>query len=177
MTKDRLRFLALGFFFSALLLSAYNLFASPVAAQKEGSEETDTSNMVDYQNKYEELLVEHELLKKEMQSKHSETTLSEESSDNEELESVNEETESTTSESEAAEDDLQSDNQIVFLIHEGQPSSVVLQNLVEAGLIDSVEDAENYLQDNDLTSKLQYGSYDLSKDMTQEQILDTITME
>lgn len=178
MIKDRLRFLALGFFISALFLSAYEvLMPSSKAEVNNGQHAESTNDDINYKEQYESLLSEYEKL----QATHvdEETNHSSETSDEAESDQA---TDSTTIEDSSNSDNVEEEQTVnndvvIFTIDEGQPSSVVLQNLLNAGLIDDIESAQNYLEENNLTSKLQYGNYELSQDMGYYIILDAITME
>lgn len=154
MNKDKLRFLAIGFLLAALILAGFQLFGSPFVAE---------SHQNEYKEKYESISTEYKRLEQEnkMIESKKETpsfSLSAESNDS---------TESTSGKSES----------IIFIIKEGEPSSVVLDNLVKEKLIDNYEQAQTYLIDRQQLTSIQYGSYNLSKDMGFEKILDIITAQ
>lgn len=68
------------------------------------------------------------------------------------------------------------DRQLVpFTVEEGQPSSVVLQNLVREGFIANAREAEEHLIENGMLAEIRYGTYTLSKDMKLEEVLAVLT--
>ncbi|MDE1549736.1 hypothetical protein [Jeotgalibaca caeni] len=172
MKKEELRFLALGFFISALLLAAFQLISPSPSASTAKEEVTEKKD--DFQEKYESLLVEHQQLEKSLESQ--EESTSTEGETESEVESE-EKPESEETEVPDEEPSSASPTSIVFLVHDGQPSSVVLQNLLEAGLISSLEAAEQYLTDQDLMTRIQVGSYELSPEMSDEEVLTEITIQ
>lgn len=171
MKKERLRFLALGFFIAALILSAFQLV---FPADQMSDAENVAQGSDDYQEKYENLLVEYNQLFVKVSSDENKT----EESHSAELRSEGSSAESSEM-TEVVENTSQnsSGTPIVFLVHEGQPSSTVLQNLLQAGLIESVESAEAYLAEQNLLTAIQFGSYTLSTDMSDEEVLQTITVQ
>lgn len=156
MNKDKLRFLALGFFLAALILAGFQFI--------QGTLFVTDSDKVDYKQKYESLSTEYDRLEQdfkvlESKNKESSSALSTKSSGSENP------SESTSATSES----------IIFIIKEGEPSSVVLENLIQEGLITDYEQAQTYLIENQKLTSIQYGSYTLSKDMGYQKVLDMIT--
>ncbi|UJF14892.1 hypothetical protein LZ578_07680 [Jeotgalibaca sp. MA1X17-3] len=151
MNKDKLRFLALGFFVAALILASFQFI--------QGSLFVTESDKVDYKQKYESLSTENEQLQQDVKTLESNSVQSTESTDSEDP------SESTNGTSES----------IIFIIKEGEPSSVVLENLIQEGLITDYELAQTYLIENQKLTSIQYGSYTLSKDMGYQKVLDIIT--
>jgi hypothetical protein len=166
MNKQRLRFLSIGFLLSALILSGFQLFY-PMDSPAENADTTANVASDGYKEKYESLLVEVELQKKAAES------AAVTSSDTSLAESVPEATASqavATSESSAG-------TMVKFVIAQGQPTSVVIDNLVSAGLIADRAVFEQYLTEHNLLYKINYGEYELSRDMGYEVIADIITLE
>lgn len=166
MNKQRLRFLSIGFLLSALILSGFQLFY-PMDSQVEKADTTVTVGSDGYKEKYESLLVEVELLKKTVDSTESEPTADASVTDSTAA--------SATSQSVAA--STPTNTTTKFVILEGQPTSVVIDNLVNAGIITDRAVFEQYLTDRNLLYKINYGEYDLSADMGYEVIADIITLE
>ena len=149
MTKLKLRFLALGFFAAALILAGFQLVDMPFLPELKN----DTTD--GYKEKYESISVEFENYK------------------------LDQESIASTKESSSSKISIDSSSEVeavpsVFKIKEGEPSSVVLQNLVDAKLINDYEKAQNYLIEKGQLTNIQYGTYALSKDMGYEKILDMI---
>lgn len=146
MNKDKLRFLALGFFIAAIILAIFQLTQDSLFITK--------SDEVDYKQEYTSLSSKYDLLEQELH-----LVLSTESIDSKDS-------------SESIQD---SEESIIFIIKEGEPSSVVLENLLKEGLISDYEKAQTYLIENQKLTNIQYGAYNLTKDMGDQKVLDMIT--
>lgn len=162
MKKDQLRFLALGFFLAAILLTVFQV--SGLARTKN----TDEKPMpVESSVESAESLVV-----KESESK---PELSSSSEDEEEINTSSQESESLESES-SQEESVDSDA-FVFVVQEGQPTSVVIENLHLTGLIEEPEEVQAYIEENNLANRMQFGSYELSKNMSYQEIISIITIQ
>lgn len=179
LNKERLRFLALGFFCSAVILAAFQLLFPPASVEDTTTNNALVKTVETIQQENESLIQENEQLLEQIAALENEddthTSPIESETDIDSNDSSIGQPESIDTENETSEDVI-SPNAIVFLIHEGQASSTVLENLYQAGIIEDVELAETYLQNNGLMTRIQYGSYTLSPDMPLEQILQLITM-
>lgn len=165
MNKQRLRFLSIGFLLSALILSGFQLFY-PVNSPAENADTAANVASDGYKEKYESLLVEVELQKKAAES------AAATSSDTSLAESVPAAASQPTAASES-----NAGTTVKFVIVQGQPTSVVIDNLVSAGLIADRAVFEQYLTEHNLLYKINYGEYELSREMGYEVIADIITLE
>ena len=168
MSKPALRYLALGFLVSAIVLAGYRLFlydAQPIASEEETAEETVLNEEEStYKEKYEALLAETEVANLEKDTATSESDTVEEDATSESAESA---------ESEASEP---AKKEITVVINEGDPSSVASQQLQEQGLIEDAFDFDGFLEDNGYAALIRPGSYDVSSEMDYDQ-LATVLMD
>ena len=162
MKKDQLRFLALGFFLAAILLTVFQV--SGLARTKN----TDEKPMpVESSVESAESLVV-----KESESK---PELSSSSEDEEEINTSSQESESL--ESESYQEESVDSEAFVFVVQEGQPTSVVIENLHLTGLIEDPEEVQTYIEENNLANRMQFGLYELSKNMSYQEIISIITIQ
>lgn len=166
MNKPALRYLALGFLVSAIVLAGYRLFLydSPsIASQDKLNEETILSKEeVSYKEKYEALLADTEVANLEKESATSESEVTEEEATSESAESA---------ESESSEP---SEKKITVVINEGDPSSVASQQLAEQGLIEDAFDFDEFLEDNSYASLIRPGSYEVSSEMNYDELANVL---
>ncbi|MCD7709344.1 MAG: endolytic transglycosylase MltG [Clostridiales bacterium] len=64
---------------------------------------------------------------------------------------------------------------VSFTIEGGQYARAISENLYEAGLVDDAEEFRIFMQDNDYDNNIQVGTYELSTDMSYEDIAKIIT--
>lgn len=160
MKKDQLRFLALGFFLAAILLTVFQV--SGLARTKN----TDEKPMpVESSVESAESLVVKESESKPELSSSSEEEITPSSQEDESLESESSQEESVDSDA------------FVFVVQEGQPTSVVIENLHLTGLIEEPEEVQAYIEENNLANRMQFGSYELSKNMSYQEIISIITIQ
>ena len=157
MNKQKLRFISIGFLLSAVLLAGFQLFY-PEALPGSTFNGEATADSTDYQEKYESTLAELELQKQ----------LNEAATSSAPGEGA------STAENSAA---PAANTPVTFVITSGQPMSVVIDNLVSAGLITDRAAFEQYLNERNLVTKINIGEYQLSQDMGYEVIADMITLE
>lgn len=157
MKKDKLRFLALGFFLSGLILTI---------VQVSGISKLDKSD--------NEAIIESSLIS-ESSSTESVTEAAKKPEQESESNQSSDLTESKESEN-SSEESSTSDT-FVFVVHEGQPSSVVIENLHTTGLIEDTEAFQAYLEESELNNSIQFGSYELSSDMSDIEIINIITIQ
>lgn len=169
MNKQKLRFISIGFLLSAVLLAGFQLFY-PEALPGSTFNGEANADSTDYQEKYESTLAELELQKQLNEAAATSSTPADgaaaASSVPTEAASV---AESATAPAANA--------PVTFVITSGQPMSVVIDNLVSAGLITDRAVFEQYLTDRNLVTKINVGEYQLSPDMGYEVIADVITLE
>ena len=166
MSKPALRYLALGFLVSAIVLAGYRLFfydVQTIASEDETVEEKVLNKEeLSYKEKYEALLAETEVANLEK-----ETVTSE--SDAETEEATSESAESAESESSEP-----SEKKITVTINDGDPSSVASQQLQEQGLIEDAFDFDGFLEDNGYAALIRPGSYEVSSDMDYDQLANVL---
>lgn len=168
MNKQKLRFLSIGFLLSALLLAGFQLFY-PEALPGNTINGEANADSTDYQAKYESTSAELEL-----QKKLNETAASSVPAEESALASSAQAETAGIAESSAV---PAANVPVTFVITSGQPMSVVIDNLVSAGLITDRAVFEQYLTDRNLITKINVGEYQLSQDMGYEVIADMITLE
>ncbi|MBM7569662.1 hypothetical protein [Aquibacillus albus] len=64
-----------------------------------------------------------------------------------------------------------------LVINTGMSSMTIADELFNIGLIQDTEEFNQFLEENDYSTKIQIGEYQLSTDMTEKQIADTITKQ
>ena len=160
MKKDQLRFLALGFFLAAILLTVFQM--SGLAGTKNADEKPVT---VESSVESAESLVVKESDSKPELSLSNEEEITPSSQEDELLESESSQEESVDSDA------------FVFVVQEGQPTSVVIENLHLTGLIEEPEEVQAYIEENNLANRMQFGSYELSKNMSYQEIISIITIQ
>lgn len=155
MSKPALRYLALGFLVSAIVLAGYRLFfydVQTIASEDTVVEETAlTKEEVSYKEKYEALLAETEIAHLEKETATSEPAESAESESSE-----------------------PSEKKITVTINDGDPSSVASQQLQEQGLIEDAFDFDGFLEDNGYAALIRPGSYEVSSEMDYEQMANVL---
>lgn len=165
--KTALRFLALGFFVSAILLSGYGLLSSgPSLSAEERS----------YKERYEELVAENNS---------SSDSVAEQPSDssNEPAEaSEDSSVEDVTDSSEEAQEQPKEENNTdaistVIVIEQGDPSSFASTQLQNQGIVESALEFNDFLENNNYTGRLRPGSYEVNSDMSFEEIAKTLMDE
>ncbi|WP_320164824.1 hypothetical protein [uncultured Trichococcus sp.] len=168
MNKQKLRFLSIGFLLSAVLLAGFQLFY-PEALPGSTFNGEANADSTDYQEKYESTLAELEL-----QKQLNEASLSSVPADAAAVASSAPAEAASVTESSAV---PVANAPVTFVITSGQPMSVVIDNLISAGLITDRAVFEQYMNDRNLVTKINVGEYQLSQDMGYEVIADIITLE
>ena len=166
MSKPALRYLALGFLVSAIVLAGYRLFlydVQPIASENEKIEETvPTKEEISYKEKYEALLADKEVADLEKETATSESAVVEEEATSESAESA---------ESESSEP---SEKKITLIINEGDPSSVASKQLQEQGLIEDAFDFDGFLEENSYAALIRPGSYEVSSEMDYNELASVL---
>lgn len=147
MRRSNLRFLGLGFLLSALLLTGFQLLGNREHEAENGKVESLIAEKEEYRAKYEEVLAQYEALQQQVKP--------------------------TATEGDSRE--TSPSGPVTFSVEEGQPTAVVLENLVKEGLLANVQEAEKYLTDNGLLTQIRFGTYELSKDMEMEEVFAVLT--
>lgn len=157
MKKDKLRFLALGFFLSALIMTLFQLVDNTGTTK-------DTESALAVESSIESSI-------SPIKEKRPGTV------NNMEAESSQSSSQAESSESGNSQEKPDNSDSFEFIVDEGEPSSVVIENLYTMGLIDDPEEAQIYLEEHNLMNSIQYGSYELSKSMSDTEIMDTLTLQ
>ncbi|WP_407371606.1 hypothetical protein [Carnobacterium sp.] len=165
MSKPALRYLAIGFLVSAIVLAGYRLFlydVQPIASENEKTEETvPTKEEISYKEKYEALLADKEVADLEKETETSETADVEEAT-------------SESAENAESESSEPSEKKITVIINDGDPSSVASQQLEEQGLIDDAFDFDGFLEDNSYAALIRPGSYEVSSEMDYNELASVL---
>jgi len=177
LNKSTLRYLALGFFASGVLLSGYGMLSSSTSSLS--AEEQS------YKEMYEELLAEESSSMTSVDQKN-ETSEESEAASSEEIAETDTAKETTSNEdvseeeqSETTEENQETSSDAVtttIVIAEGDPSSFATNQLQNQGIIESASEFNDFLEENGYTVRLRPGSYEVSSDMTFQEIA-TILMD
>lgn len=175
MSKPALRYLALGFLVSAIILAYYRsfLYQPQVADSSESKTAPLTQDELSYKEKYETLLAETELAQLESgyvdESENTENTESAASD-----EAAQESGESDTEESQEDSEDVVS---ATVIINEGDPSSTAARQLQEQGIIEDSAEFDEFLESNNLSNLVRPGSFTVNSDMSFQEIADILLSE
>lgn len=168
MSKPTLRYMALGFLISAIVLAGYRLFLYEPQVSADHSTTNDSVTLskeeASYKEKYESLLAETEvanLTKDKESSKDTETASSEKPK----------EEDSATKSSESSKPEVV---KTTIVINDGDPSSVAVQQLEDQGIIEDSSEFETFLEENDYISLLRPGSYEVTSEMDFQKIADVL---
>lgn len=160
MNKQGLRYLSLGFFISALILSGTQLMNKTEAAQQEPILTEDSSTYDSSADKEEPEIVD---------------TSAAVSSEAEEEAEVDSSTEADTSEEETETPEAEpEDVTVMIVVKDGQPSSVVAKQLQSEGIIENALEFDTYLEKEDVAKKIRPGNYEVKKGMDFKQIVDVL---
>ncbi|WP_028273697.1 hypothetical protein [Atopococcus tabaci] len=166
--KTALRFLALGFFVSAILLSVYGVLSpgSSLSAEEQS-----------YKVRYEELVAE-------TNSSSDSASVAEQPADssNEPVESTEDSSADVTDSSEDVQEEPEKENNTdaistVIVIEQGDPSSFASTQLQNQGIVESAIEFNNFLENNNYTGSLRPGSYEVNSEMSFEEIARTLMDE
>ena len=161
MSKPALRFLALGFLISAIVLAGYRLFINEPQATAKNPVTIETKDLskedLSYKEKYEQLLAETEVA--EITKENSESSES-----SKEFEPEENPTESAKPEATKA----------TITVNDGDPGSVAVQQIKNQGIVKDAAEFEKFLEQNNYISLIRPGTYELSSDMDFQQIADKL---
>lgn len=175
MSKPALRYLALGFLVSAIILAGYRsfLYQPQVADSSESDTAPLTQDELTYKEKYETLLAETELAQLESgyvdESENTENTESAASD-----EAAQESGESDTEESQEDSEDVVT---ATVVINQGDPSSTAARQLQEQGIIEDSAEFDEFLESNNLSNLVRPGSFTVNSDMSFQEIADILLSE
>lgn len=188
MNRPALRFLAVGFLVSALILSGYRLFLyepSTSAAKNSETSKKSTTLSADeksYKEKYEELLTKVELEKVTGDSSSTDSATADSSSKAKTAaEKKAEETAAAAAkkkeEEEAAKKKAEEDKvkKYTLVIGQGDPTSTAVDQLASQGIIKDANEFTQFLSANDYEMYIRDGSYEVNSSMSYEQIAKIIT--
>lgn len=182
MKKRSLRTLGVGFLLSAILTGAFAIFGQgqvPIAGISVNSlfnqNQTDNDQVLSqFRVQVSQLEQENAALSSENQSllaaqstNESVTTTSADTGSGDSIAPTAE----TTSQAVATEPAQEG----VFTIQEGQVTSEIVQNLVDAGYVQNGQELEDLITQWGLDNLIQVGDYDLNSDMSVHQIAEIIT--
>lgn len=157
MSKPALRFLSLGFLISAIVLTGYRFFLyEPQLTAKDpvSIETTEPSKEeLSYKKKYEELLAETEVTELTKENSASSDSTTDAKSD------------------ESVEPDI---IEATIVISDGDPSSIPVQQLKNQGIITNSTEFETFLDENNYITLLRPGTYEVSNNMTFQEIADIL---
>lgn len=170
MSKKNIRMLALGFFVSGVILLLTSFF-TPDNQSVNG--ETEVVEGLNSEIAY----LEEKIAKLEIAQTTQAEELAAETEQPVEPEQDGENTENTeTDEEQAAEDTIEEETTeepiitTTVTIAEGEPSSVATQQLESEGIIEDRFEFDNFLEDNDYAPLVRPGSYDITSEMSFEEI-------
>ncbi|MER2110376.1 MAG: hypothetical protein ABS913_00250 [Desemzia incerta] len=175
MSKPALRYLALGFLVSAIILAGYRsfLYQPQVADSSESDTAPLTQDELTYKEKYETLLAETELAQLESgYVDESESTENTESAASDEA--AQESSESDTEESQEDSEDVVT---ATVVINQGDPSSTAARQLQEQGIIEDSAEFDEFLESNNLSNLVRPGSFTVNSDMSFQEIADILLSE
>lgn len=175
MSKPALRYLALGFLVSAIILASYRsfLYQPQVADSSESDTAPLTQDELTYKEKYETLLAETELAQLENgYVDESESTENTESAASDEA--AQESSESDTEESQEDSEDVAT---ATVVINQGDPSSTAARQLQEQGIIEDSAEFDEFLESNNLSNLVRPGSFTVNSDMSFQEIADILLSE
>ncbi|WP_188204911.1 MltG/YceG/YrrL family protein [Desemzia incerta] len=175
MSKPALRYLALGFLVSAIILAGYRsfLFEPQVADSSESDTAPLTQDELTYKEKYETLLAETELAQLESDYvDESESTESTEPAESDEA--VQESSKNDTEESKEESEEVAT---ATVIINEGDPSSTAARQLQEQGIIEDSAEFDQFLESNNLSNLVRPGNFTVNSGMSFQEIADILLSE
>lgn len=175
MSKPALRYLALGFLVSAIILAGYRsfLYEPQVADSSESDTAPLTQDELTYKEKYETLLAETELAQLESDYvDESESTESTEPAESDEA--VQESSKNDTEESKEESEEVAT---ATVIINEGDPSSTAARQLQEQGIIEDSAEFDQFLESNNLSNLVRPGNFTVNSGMSFQEIADILLSE
>lgn len=154
MNPSIIRGIGIGLFGSALLLTLL-----PTSSSTSSQTKNDTPNGYELIESTELTTLQNELNTTKEQLANIQMDLEEASKEPEESETIEEKTVTNT----------------VLMIRENMTSTDISSTLEQAGVIKNRRDLDDYLIDNELSKRIQIGTYNLNSSMTLAEIADLIT--
>lgn len=170
MSKPALRYLALGFLVSAIILAGYRsfLYEPQVADSSESKTAPLTQDELSYKEKYETLLAETELA--ELESGYVDESESTENTEPAESDEAAQESSESKEESEEV-------VTATVIIKEGDPSSTAARQLQEQGIIEDSAEFDKFLESNNLSNLVRPGNFTVNSGMSFQEIADILLSE
>ncbi|MGX7376519.1 hypothetical protein ACWOFO_04925 [Carnobacterium maltaromaticum] len=184
MNRPALRFLAVGFLVSALVLSGYRLFLYETSTAKSSEtakkEKTLSADEKSYKEKYEELLTKVELEKVTGDSSSTDSSKTDSSSktaDDKKATDAADAAAKKKADEEAAKKKAEEDKvkKYTLVIGQGDPTSAAVDQLASQGIIKDANEFTQFLSANDYEMYIRDGSYEVNSSMSYEQIAKIIT--
>ncbi|GED48353.1 hypothetical protein CKN99_10160 [Carnobacterium maltaromaticum] len=180
MNRPALRFLAVGFLVSALVLSGYRLFlyepstSTAKSSETAKKEKTLSADEKSYKEKYEELLTKVEL---EKVTGDSSSTDSSKTADDKKATDAAAAAAKKKADEEAAKKKAEEDKvkKYTLVIGQGDPTSAAVDQLASQGIIKDANEFTQFLSANDYEMYIRDGSYEVNSSMSYEQIAKIIT--
>lgn len=180
MNRPALRFLAVGFLVSALVLSGYRLFlyepstSTAKSSETAKKEKTLSADEKSYKEKYEELLTKVEL---EKVTGDSSSTDSSKTADDKKATDAAAAAAKKKADEEAAKKKAEEDKvkKYTLVIGQGDPTSTAVDQLASQGIIKDANEFTQFLSSNDYEMYIRDGSYEVNSSMSYEQIAKIIT--
>lgn len=182
MNRPALRFLAVGFLVSALVLSGYRLFlyepstSTAKSSETAKKEKTLSADEKSYKEKYEELLTKVELEKVTGDSSSTDSSKTDSSSNKKATDAAAAAAKKKADE-EAAKKKAEEDKvkKYTLVIGQGDPTSAAVDQLASQGIIKDANEFTQFLSANDYEMYIRDGSYEVNSSMSYEQIAKIIT--
>lgn len=158
MSKPALRYLALGFLLSAIVLAGYRSFLYDPQLTSKETEVVETKKPdkeeLTYKEKYEVLLAETEVA---------------------ELTKENPENKDSSIETKPEEDSEEfRETKATIVVNNGDPGSVAVQQIKNQGIIKDSTEFQNFLEENNYISLIRPGTYELSSEMDFQKIANIL---
>lgn len=186
MNRPALRFLAVGFLVSALVLSGYRLFlyepstSTAKSSETAKKEKTLSADEKSYKEKYEGLLTKVELEKVTGDSSSTDSSKTDSSSktaDDKKATDAAAAAAKKKADEEAAKKKAEEDKvkKYTLVIGQGDPTSAAVDQLASQGIIKDANEFTQFLSANDYEMYIRDGSYEVNSSMSYEQIAKIIT--
>ncbi|SEK65925.1 hypothetical protein SAMN04488700_2023 [Carnobacterium iners] len=164
MSKPALRFLALGFLISAIVLSGYRSFIYESQSTTKDSVAIETTKPNEeeellYKEKYEKLLAETEVA--ELTKENAASSAAVESEEKPVEKPVEKPAKPVVTKA-------------TIVVNDGDPGSIAVEQVKNQGIIKDSTEFENFLEQNDYISFIRPGSYELTSEMNYEQIANVL---
>lgn len=184
MNRPALRFLAVGFLVSALVLSGYRLFlyepstSTAKSSETAKKEKTLSADEKSYKEKYEELLTKVELEKVTGDSSSTDSSKTDSSPKTaDDKKATDAAAAKKKADEEAAKKKAEEDKvkKYTLVIGQGDPTSAAVDQLASQGIIKDANEFTQFLSANDYEMYIRDGSYEVNSSMSYEQIAKIIT--